>query len=385
MNTNKIIERPFIDELRFNLEKTSQFIQVILGPRQVGKSTGIDLFLEKYKKPFFLTSGDEFRGEALSWIKEQWQYALDQGESSLLIIDEIQKIPNWSQVIKGLWDKEIKKSKPLKLVLLGSSSLQLQKGLTESLTGRFQAIRVYHWSFHESLKLNKMTIAEYLKYGGYPGSYTLLKNEIKWNQYIQNSIIETVINKDILTQAQIKNPALFRQSFILLSGLPAQEVSYTKLLGQLQDKGNTDLIKSYIELFEGAFLFKAISKYHPQSLRLRSSSPKIIPLCPALIDRLFYRNKEDHGRIFESCVGARLCQLDIPLYYWRDGDYEVDYVIELKKYLIAIEVKSGKRKSSKSLSEFLKKYPKAKTIFIRPENFEKFDLDPIAYIEKHLN
>jgi predicted AAA+ superfamily ATPase len=381
---SNIIKLPFIEKLKKNLMESPQFIQVILGPRQVGKTTGIDLFLASYKQPYHNTTGDDFRGDALVWLKEQMQIATDKGQTSLLIIDEIQKIPDWSAHIKNLWDKEKKKERKLKLVLLGSSSLNIQKGLSESLTGRFQVIRVYHWNYFYSKQLTKMKLSEYLKHGGYPGSYSLMKNEKSWNSYIQDSIIETVISKDILMQAQVRNPALFKQTFILLSGLPAQEISYTKLLGQLQDKGNTDLIKYYIELFEGAFLFKSIQKYHPQALRLRSSSPKIIPLCPALIDRFIYSKEAESGRVFESAVGARLASVFPQLCYWRDGDYEVDFVIEIAAELIAIEVKSGKSKSSKSLNEFMKKFPHAKIIFINMENYEEFDKNPEVFIKKYL-
>jgi predicted AAA+ superfamily ATPase len=378
----KIIKLAFLEELEENLKKSPQLIQVVLGPRQVGKTTSIDLFLKSYRNPYKEVTGDDFRGDPLNWIQQQWQAAVEKGETSLLVIDEVQKIPDWSSHIKNLWDKEQKKKSKLKLVLLGSSALNLQKGLTESLTGRFQIIRVYHWNYYETRQLTNMSLSEFLKFGGYPGSYRLIDNEKAWTSYIQNSIIETVIGKDILMHARIKNPALFKQAFVLLSGLPAQEISYTKLLGQLQDKGNTDLIKYYIELFEAAFLFKIIPKYHPQAIRVRSSSPKIIPLCSALIDRLTYLQVAELGRVFEAVVGARLSQCFPHLYYWRDGDYEVDYVVETPKKLIAFEVKTQKNKSSKSLSEFCKKYPKAKIIFINLENFESFDRDPEKFIDK---
>lgn len=380
----KILKLPFLSELEENLKNSPQFIQVILGPRQVGKTTGIELFLQSYPHAYVEVTGDDFRGDPLTWLKEKWQMAIAEGPATLLVIDEIQKIPDWSAHIKSLWDKNKKQKGDIKLVLLGSSSLNIQKGLSESLTGRFQIIRAHHWNYYYSNQLKKMTVPEFLKHGGYPGSYALIKNEKIWNTYIQDSIIDTVISKDILMQARLKNPALFRQAFHLLASVPAQEISYTKLLGQLQDKGNTDLIKYYIELFEGAFLFKAIPKYHPQPLRMRSSSPKIIPLCSALVDRLIYSQAAESGRVFEAAVGARLAQVFTNIYYWRDGDYEVDYVVKTESDLIAIEVKSGKKKSSKSLDEFSKKYPNSKIIFINMENFEKFDRDPISFFNKFL-
>jgi predicted AAA+ superfamily ATPase len=380
----KTIPLPFQAELAENINLSSQLIQVILGPRQVGKTTGIEQFLSAYRRPYFSCTADDFRGDPLMWLTEQWQTAANLDAEALLVIDEIQKVPDWSAHIKNLWDKEKKKKQRLKLVLLGSSSLNLLTGLSESLTGRFQIIRAYHWNFHLTNRLSKMTLPDFLQFGGYPGSYSLTSNVRKWKSYIQDSIVETVITKDILTQTRIKNTALFKQTFLLLSGLPAMEISYTKLLGQLQDKGNTDLIKSYIGYFEDAFLIRALPKYHSQTLRVRSSSPKIIILCPALIDRMLYQDKAAAGRIFENAVASRLLQIFPQLYYWRDGDYEVDFVLEVENQLVAIEVKSGKTKSSKSLPEFIKKYPRAKTVFINMENFATFDRDPEAFLKKHL-
>jgi predicted AAA+ superfamily ATPase len=378
-----LLKLPFIDELENNITNHSQFIQVILGPRQVGKTTGIGLFLKKYKKPYVECTADDIKTDAYSWLNEQWQRASELGDETLLVIDEIQKIHDWSSHIKQLWDSQRKIKTKLKLILLGSSSLQLQEGLSESLTGRFQVIRAYHWGYNESNKLKKMSLKDYLTFGGYPGSYTLIKNQKNWNTYIQQSIVDTVIDKDILRHAKVKNYALFKQTFHLLASLPAQEISYTKLLGQLQEKGNTDLIKYYIQLFEGAYLFRAIQKYNTKSFKVKTSSPKIIPLGMALIDRFIYSKETELGHIFEAAVGAKLIQaFGDNVYYWRDGDFEVDYVIELDSKIIAIEVKSGKAKSSKSLTAFQKKFPKSNVIFINSDNFMKFDLDPELFILK---
>lgn len=380
MNTS--IRLAFVDELKHNIENYPQFIQVILGPRQVGKTTGVGLFLKSFKKPYVESSADDIKGDPYTWLTEKWQETIELGDDTLLVIDEIQKIHDWSSFIKQLWDRERKKNSKIKLILLGSSSLQLQQGLSESLTGRFQVIRAYHWGFNDSLKLKKMSLADYLEFGGYPGSYALLKNKKNWTAYIQNSIVETVIDKDILRHAKVKNYALFKQTFHLLAGLPAQEISYTKLLGQLQDKGNTDLIKYYIQLFEGAYLFKAIQKYNTKSFKIKTSSPKIIPLAAALVDRFVYDKETELGHVFEAAVGAKLIQTFADVYYWRDGDFEIDYVIELNASPIAIEVKTGKKKSSKSITEFQKRFPKSKIVIINFENFIKFDLNPEAFIKK---
>ena len=371
-------QHPFVTELEQNLRVSPQFIQVIMGPRQVGKTTGVQQFLSKYKKTYHEASADEAKTE--HWLEEQWQLGQDLGDESLIVIDEIQKIPDWSAKLKTLWDKKVKSKKKNKLVVLGSSSLQIQKGLTESLTGRFQIIRVYHWDFLLSQKIFKLSFDNYFEYGGYPGSYSLIGTPAKWKAYIADSIIETVIGKDILSLAQIRNPALFKQCFHLLASLPAQSISYTKLLGQLHDRGNTDLIKHYIALFEGAFLFKTIPKYSKAMLRKKTSSPKIIPLCPALIDRDIYTDPIERGRAFEAIVGAQLIQADLSVTYWSDGNFEVDYVVEIEKMIFAIEVKSGRNKTSKSLAEFGKQHPKFIPVFISKENFSVFAKDPEAYL-----
>ncbi len=270
--------------------------------------------------------------------------------------------------------------------MLGSSSLALQKGLSESLTGRFELLNVFHWNYTESQKGFGLDFEQYLAFGGYPGSYAYLKQPTRWRSFIHNSIVETVIGKDIMSIRSVTKPALFRQVFEIISRYPAQEVSYTKLLGQLQDKGNTDLIKHYMELYEGAFLFRNLFKYSAKPILKKSSSPKIIPLCPALytvtegIDAV--RNPEKRGRIFELVVGAELARCCDQLYYWREGNEEVDYVALIEGKLLAVEVKSGRRKTASGLKAFTEKYPSSQPIIITPEIFPRFSANPRLFFSK---
>ncbi len=351
------------------IKNEDNFIHVIIGPRQVGKTTAIKKiqeFLPKSYKVFNVSADGEVLRPA-SWLRLQWSEALNQ-KSNLLVIDEIQKVENWSEIAKELWDSRKEK---FKLVLLGSSSLAIHKGLTESLAGRYRLHTFYHWGIADSKLLRPMSLKEYLIYGGYPGSYLLLKNSDDWLDYIKNSIVGPVIGKDILSLAHVKSPALFKQSFDLICSYPAQEISYTKLLGQLQDKGNTDLIKHFIELFEAAFLIKSLQKYSTKIIKKRNSSPKLLPLCPALfsITKNACYDNEDFGRAFEVLVGAYLNSLPGELYYWREKNYEVDFVYEYKKEIYAIEVKYGKNKSTKGLEKFLNKFSKAKTYTVTQDNY----------------
>lgn len=378
----KLIKLDFIDQLTTNLEDSPQFLQVILGPRQVGKTTSILHYLEhEYSGKYIFASSDSVFNASASWVKENWQNA--RSETALLVIDEIQKVENWSEIVKALWDEDKRNKKQVKCVLLGSSSLDIQRGLSESLSGRFQLIRAHHWNFHESNKGYGLNFEEYLQLGGYPGSY-VFKNDIQnWSMYLKNSIIETVVEKDILKNHTVKSPALFKQAFEILISYPSQEISYTKLLGQLQEKGNTELIKYYIKLYEGAFLVKALEKYSTNKIKVRSSSPKILPLCPAFYfsNILDEYSSIEKGRVFELVVGAQLNRLGLDLYYWREGHDEVDFVLKQGRKVWAIEVKSGLKKSSKGLDKFLEKFKGSKAVIISLENYEEFEKGPLKFLE----
>ena len=249
-----MITLPFVKTLSRRFKEKNPLIQIVLGPRQVGKTIGVGQFLKGYKGLVHSTIAEESFGYSQLWLREQWQKASELGRNALFVVDEIQKIENWSETIKFLWDDSIRRREPMKCLLLGSSSLEIQRGLTESLAGRFEVIGVPHWDFAQSTALNKMTFESYLRVGGYPGSYRFLKDETRWRYFIRESIVENVLNKDILAFNQIRKPALFRQAVELLFSYPAQTISYTKILGQLQDHGNVETVKNYIRLLEGAFL-----------------------------------------------------------------------------------------------------------------------------------
>ncbi len=379
----RTVSLSWASRVRDQLSSESPLIQVILGPRQVGKTTTILNLLEReYPDAHLYVAADKVFHASPSWVREQWMEARRSGK--LLVIDEIQKIENWSEAIKSLWDEDRRsKGRKVRCVLLGSSSLEIQKGLTESLTGRFQLVRAHHWNFAESKEGYGISFEDFLKYGGYPGSYPLIPDDRSWAGYLRHSIIETVIEKDILLNHSVKAPALFRQAFDLLMAHPAQEISYTKLLGQLQDRGNTDLIKHYIRLYEGAFLVKALEKYSTHPLTTRSSSPKILPLAPALFYTSILEDygAEDRGRAFELLVGSQLVRTGYELYYWREKNAEVDFVLKKGRKVFAIEVKSGRKKSRNGLQVFQDRFPNSIPVLVTPENYAQFERDPLGFLE----
>lgn len=366
------IQLPFVKGLKDGLRQQPGFIHVVLGPRQVGKTTGVKQLLRTMDSDRWrYFSADAPISKSPDWLYEKWVEVKSNTKTELIVIDEIQNIENWSSVLKQVWDEQAQKSKRLKVIVLGSSSLRLQQGLHESLAGRFISHVVYHWSFEESQRAYGLSFEDYLIYGGYPGSYALIQDKEGWINYIQHSIIDAVLSKDILLHARVKSPALFRQCFDIVSSYPAQEISYTKLLGQLQDKGNTDLIKNYLDHFAGGFLIKQLFKYSTKAVLRRTSSPKILPLCPALysVNLDAELDATERGRCFELAVGMALLRLPGKLTYFRQGNAEVDYIYQYGKKLTAIEVKSGRKKSAKGLMQFKKSYRNAKLLIISPENF----------------
>lgn len=375
-------ERAFVAGLERRLAEPGPLIQVLVGPRQVGKTTGIRQLLARRAGDYHYANADEALATDRSWLLAQWQAALRLGEGALLVIDEIQKVPNWPEAVKALWDRQPRR---LRVVLLGSSALQLQGGLTESLAGRFELMRIHHWRFAELEKAFGYDLDRYLAYGGYPGAVVFEDDYDRWYAYLKDAIVEAVIGKDILQSRRVANPALFRQAFGILCHYPAQEISYTKLLGQLQDRGNTDLVKYYLELYGGAFLVFSLEKYSAKAWLSRGSSPKILPACPALHTMTAgpraLEDPERRGRVFELAVGAELLQLPGELFYWREKDAEVDFVHRHQGRLYAIEVKSGRRKSAKGLDAFLKRFSGAQPVIVTPENFHQLSADPRAFLD----
>lgn len=307
-------------------------------------------------------SADALASEDRQWIRQQWEIArfkLSQCESKegLLILDEIQKVPDWSEVVKSLWDEDSNNQMSLKVMTLGSSPLLVQRGLTESLAGRFEIIPVRHWSFKEMQNAFGVSLDEYIYFGGYPGAADLRKDEERWQSYIVDSLIETTISRDILLMTQVNKPALLRQLFYLGCQYSGQILSYQKMVGQMQGAGNTTTLAHYLELLAGAGMLCGISKYAGQEVRQRGSSPKFqvmdMALFSALSNRRFASVRGDPelwGRWVESAVGAYLVNCSIEygfdLFYWRDRGREVDFVVQYQGRLLAIEVKSHKRQTA---------------------------------------
>ncbi len=362
---------PITRLLRRRLEEPRRFLQVILGPRQVGKTTAIQQTLSELKLPNHYASADLPAPPEPGWISHQWQMGrlkVQGRKPAILVLDELQKITQWSSEVKRLWDEDTRHGRSLRVVLLGSSSLLIQKGLTESLAGRFEVIRFPHWSWMECQAAFGWSLDQYVYFGGYPGSATLTRDEERWGIYIRDALIETAISKDILLLNRVEKPALLRQLFVLACEYGGQILSYQKILGQLSDAGNTTTLAHYQHLLESAFLLQGLPKWSGAAVRLRSSSPKWLPLNTALISALSKRSFKEWrqepsswGRLVEVVVGAHLVNAGrahgMDVYYWREANREVDFVLRRGKQLTAVEVKSGAKRAARSgLAEFCKRY-----------------------------
>jgi len=336
-----------------------RFIQVLAGPRQTGKTTIARQIAEAVSFPVHIASADEPTLRDRSWIIQQWEIARiktreKEGKKGvLLILDEVQKVGQWSEVIKRLWDEDTASGLPLKVVLLGSSPVIVQKGLTESLAGRFEIIPVTHWSYPEMHEGFGWNLDPYIFFGGYPGAAALIADQDRWARYIIDSLIETTISRDILLLTRVDKPALLRRLFQLACDYSGQILSYQKMIGQLQEAGNTTTLAHYLGLLEGAGLVAGLQKFHKKQVRQRASSPKLQIMNTALVTATssysFVSARQDReywGRLVESAVGAHLVNSTrgkkIEVFYWLERNQEVDFILRSGKDLVALEVKSGR-------------------------------------------
>ena len=367
-------QRSQVTTLGHRLAEAPHRLIALFGPRQTGKTTIVRQALRQINLRSRYLAVDEpdssgprvpsgmaettfllpqIRGT--EWLVYNWEEARREAEQLggfVLVFDEIQKIPQWSETIKGLWDADRIRDCPLHVVILGSAPLLMQSGLNESLAGRFEPIRVTHWSFEEMSGAFDFDLSKYLYFGGYPGAVPFVRDLDRWRTYVLGALVEPNIERDLLAMTRVDKPVLLKRLFELGAAYSGQILSYTKMLGQLQDAGNTTTLARYLDLLSSAGLLAGLQKYAKQPHR-RKGSPKLCVLNTAPMTAgsgySFEEAKADRsfwGRIFESAVGAHLfntATADIRLHYWRDGSLEVDFVLQRGFQLISIEVKSGSK------------------------------------------
>ncbi len=379
--SNQGYARPQAATLLSRLGEPRRFIQVVAGARQVGKTTLVSQVVERTGLPHVFASADEPTLRGRAWVEAQWDAARllvreADRRGALLVLDEVQKVPGWSEIVKRLWDEDSRAKRPLKLVVLGSAPLLLQHGLTESLAGRFEVVHLPHWSFGEMRTAFGWSLEHFVFYGGYPGAAPLIDDPDRWARYIRDALIETTIARDVLLLSRVDKPALLRRLFELGCAYSGQILSYTKMLGQLHDAGNTTTLAHYLDLLAGAGMLVGLQKHATGAARQRGSSPKLqvynTALMTAQLGVSFTDARADRelwGRIVESAVGAHLANASAAgvceVAYWRDRNQEVDFVVKAGKVVTAIEVKSSRsRDALPGLTAFGAAVPKARKLLV---------------------
>ena len=361
------IRRHILAAFTVRLQEPRRFLQVLAGPRQVGKTTLVRQALAALADMPGKTiaqhsvSADNPGLAGSGWLTTQWETAralAANAGSCILVLDEVQKLPDWTEEVKRLWDEDTRAARDVRVVVLGSAPLLIARGLPESMAGRFEMTRLGHWRFIEMREAFGFTLDQFIFYGGYPGAAGLIGDPPRWAAYVRDALIETTISKDVLLMSPVQKPALLRRVFDLACRYSGQELSYQKMLGQLSDAGNTTTIAHYLQLLEGAGMVCGLQKYSGQAVRQRGSSPKLQVFNTALMGAIastegfdFKRLRatpELWGHITESAVGAELLARHLEhsstqplIHYWRNGQDEVDYVLRHQGQLFAYEVKSG--------------------------------------------
>ena len=393
-------QRPQVDTLVERLAQPARHIIALFGPRQTGKTTIARQALARTDLPNRYLPVDEpdstdpplpydetaltrpatsQRARDREWLVGQWEEARTEAErssrGSVLVLDEVQKIPDWSEIVKGLWDADRLRGCPLRVVILGSAPLLMQSGLSESLAGRFETIRVTHWSFAEMSSAFDFDLPKYLYFGGYPGAAPFVRDPDRWRGYILGGLVEPNIERDLLAMTRVDKPALLKRLFELGADCSGQILSYTKMLGQLHDAGNTTTLARYLDLLAKVGLLAGLQKYTGSPVSRRGSIPKLNVLNTALMTAgsgySFEEAQADRtywGRIVESAVGAHLfntAESDTRLHYWRDGSDEVDFVLRRGPRLVAVEVKSGEVKMThRGMEEFEQRFARSRRLLV---------------------
>ena len=395
-----VFQRNVVDIVMDSLQKREQFIQIIVGPRQVGKTTAARQIAEQWRGAKHYAAADMPLPPGPEWVEAQWFHAkrlqTTGGHKTLLILDEVQKVRGWHEALKALWDSQTyEETADLVVLLLGSSALLLAKGMSESLAGRFLLHRCLHWTYSECRTSFGWSLEQWVFFGGYPGAAALANDEATWRSYIVDSLIETVLVRDVLALQTVAKPTLLRHLFTLSAQFPAHLLSYNKMLGQLQDAGNTTTLAHYLRLLETAFLVSGLERYSAGKARTKGTSPKLILWNNALVSALNLRSLEQAlhdsswwGWLVENAVGAHflnhLQSLTYRVFYWRERGKEVDFVICAADKVYAIEVKSGRPHRTQGLESFMKRYPSATPLLIGTGglSFEEFfSMNPIELFQ----
>lgn len=355
-------------------------IQLLTGPRQVGKTTVLLELAAELRPVAVYIAADSAEASLPGYLDRVWVQAEELAElhgRAVVLLDEVHALPDWAGRLKAEWDRLRRRRIPVHVVASGSSALRLAGASRESLAGRFERMTLTHWtvsSLAEVFGLDPAEAAEQLvRRGGYPGAMAYRDDPDRWAAYVRDAIVEPAIGRDILALGAVRKPGLLRQVFAVCTGSPAGIVSLQKIQGRLQDSGALETIAHYLELLEEAYLVAAVRKYSARAARRRSAPPKLITLSNALLavsDPLGSPDAEAEparfGAWLENACLAHAWNSGQTVMYWREEPFEVDGVISGSWGSWAVEVKTGHVALSdlRPLLEFHRRQPQFRPLLI---------------------
>jgi predicted AAA+ superfamily ATPase len=329
-------------------------IQLLTGPRQVGKTTILLELAGEFGERAIYRAADVEEIAAPGWWAIQWDRAMRLARTgpTLLLVDEIQTLPNWARRVKVAFDEVARERLPLQIVISGSAALSMTRGARNELAGRFELLTLRHWTAQDLIQAFGLTDDEaaevYVRFGAFPGELDRRMDYPRWREYILHAIIDPALNRDLLMLEPIQKPALLRQINSLAAAYPGEIISLQKLAAQLLEKGAPATIAHYLTVLEEAFLLAALHKYSDRELRLRASPPKLVPLSNAFLtayaDSVPPTTATDPvrwGRWLETACTAHAVNTGCRVAYWREEPYEVDLIVAGERGKWAIEIKSG--------------------------------------------
>lgn len=379
-------------------------IQMLTGPRQVGKTTILLELAEDFGARAIYRAADVEEVSAPGWWTLQWERAVRMARTgkTLLIVDEIHSMPYWARRIKVAFDEVCREKLPLQIIISGSAALPITTGARNELAGRFELLTLRHWTVRDLIEVFQLPLEEaaevYVRYGAFPGELTRRHDYARWREYIIHAILDPALNSDLLLLNQIQKPAILRQLSSIASAQPSEIISLQKLAATLQEKGTLPTISHYLSLLGEAYLLATLDKYSEREVRRRASPPKLVPLSNAFLTAYSdtepptaMQNPEKWGHWLENACIAAAVNAGYQVSYWRSEPYEVDMVVTGQNDNWAIEIKSGgfATRDLHGLMTFIERYRDFRPLIIGEENSrataERAGIDFIRWQDYLLN
>jgi predicted AAA+ superfamily ATPase len=372
-----MIKRTLAEVIKKNLGKQKAII--ILGARQVGKSTLLKMLYKKNDESVLYWDGDEpdIRQMLVNVTSTQLRKLI--GNAGVLIIDEAQRIENIGMTLKLITDK----IPEVQLLVSGSSALELSLGLNEPLTGRKYEFQLMSLSTDEMIKYHglmdeKRLLSHRLIYGFYPDVVTKSGDE----QLNLKNLANSYLYKDIFNFKEVRKPEILSKLIKALALQIGSEVSYHELS---QIAGcDSETVQRYIDLMEKTFIVFRLPSFNRNLRNELKKSRKIYFYDNGIRNAVIgdYKNIElrnDIGALWENfLVSERLKflennQIQAATYFWRTkNQQEIDYIEERGGMLYAYEFKWKAYKEARFSKTFKDAYPDHETKTISSENYIDF-------------